>query len=171
MRGLLAFLAVCTLASVSGPAHAQVGALYRCPSNEYTNMLSVAEADAHGCTEIAKAEWVVAASDSDGRQYEYNDRRTVFRGDGLIETWLQVVPAVHDRASASDAQRADGVKTVSRQVIECARRTIASGATYFFDPRDNTVVKDMSERSAFFPPPEPVAEKLIRNLCADGRAR
>lgn len=169
MRGLLALVAVCTL--MSAPAHAQVGALYRCHSNEYTNMLSAAEAGARGCAKIARAEWVVAASDSGGRQYEYNDRRTVFRGNGLIETWLQVVPAVHDEPGTSHDQPSDGVKTVSRHVIECTRRTIASGATYLFDPRDNTVIKDTSERSALFPPPAPVAEELIRSLCSDSRAR
>jgi hypothetical protein len=169
MRRLLAPVALFVL--LSAPAQAQVGALYRCPSNEYTNLLSAAAANARGCTKIAKAEWVVAASDSAGTQYEYNDRRTVFRGHGLIETWLQVVPPVRDGMDAFDARLAEGVKAVSRQVIECARRTIASGATYFFDPRDNTVVKDTSERSAFFPPPEPVAEELIRSLCADARAR
>src|SRR5438105_1069648 len=130
MRSLLALAAL--LPMLCAPAHAQVGALYRCPSHQYTNMLAAAQADALGCTRIANAEWVVAARDSGGRQYEYNERRTVFRGHGLIETWLQVVPAMHDGASAADAQLGGGVKTVSRHVIECARRTIASGATYVY---------------------------------------
>src|SRR3982751_1513685 len=91
MRSLLALCAILVL--TSSPARAQVGALYRCASNEYTNMLSAPEAVARGCTKIGKAEWVVAASDRSGAQYEYNDRRTVFRSDGSIETWLQVVPA------------------------------------------------------------------------------
>jgi len=60
---------------------------------------------------------------------------------------------------------------VSRQLIRCDRRTIASGATYTFDPRDNSVVRDSREQSPYFPPPSPVADKLMRNLCASAGAR
>ena len=144
--------------------------MYRCPAGEYTNMLSAAEAQARQCTKIANAEWVLAASDSNGRKYEYNDRRTVFRGNGLIETWLQVVRSVLPGGDGADAQRAADVRAVSPRVIECSRRTIAAGPTYFFDPRDNTVVKDASEKSADFPPPPAIREVLIRQLCTDGRA-
>jgi hypothetical protein len=151
-------------------ARAQAGALYRCSANEYTNMLSAAVAEARHCTRLATAEWVLAGSDPSGMQYQYNERRTVFRGNGLIETWLQVIPSAQDAGERLDA-RASEVKTVSPQRIECGRNTIASGSVYRFDPRDNTVVKDTSPRSPFFPPPERVSKVLIRDLCADGRAR
>jgi len=39
--------------------------------------------------------------------------------------------------------------------------------TYLVDPRDNTVIRDASARNEFFPPPQPVAEALVRQLCAD----
>ena len=141
MRSLIPLFAVFVLAS--SPARAQVGALYRCPANEYTNMLSAADAGARGCAKIARAEWVVAASDSTGRQYEYNDRRTVVRGNGLIETWLQVIPS--PRAGSGETTAAD-LRIVSPHLIRCATRRIASGAIYLFDPRDNTVVKDTGDR-------------------------
>jgi len=146
------------------PSHAQVGALYRCASNEYTNMISAAEATARGCTKIAKAEWVASGSDAGGRKYEYNDRRTVYRGDGIVETWLQVVPSAPETVPGDDAAT---LKTVSHQLIRCNRRTITSGATYTFDPRDNSVVRDSREQNPFFPPPGPVAEALMRSLCAN----
>jgi hypothetical protein len=157
-----ALVAVAALLLWTGPSQAQVGALYRCATNEYTNMLTAEQATAQGCTKIAKAEWVASGSDWGGRRYEYNERRTVFKGNGLVETWLQV-------ATASDANDAGAVRTVSRQVIQCDRRTIASGATYLFDPRDNSVVKDSREQNPYFPPPQAVAETLIRRLCANGR--
>lgn len=168
MRSLLALCAVFGLAS---PAHAQVGAMYRCAGGEYTNLLSAPEAQARQCTKIASAEWVVAASDSSGNKYEYNDRRTVFRGHGLIETWLQVVRAALPGVDASEAQRAAEVKAVSPHVIECGSRKVVSGPTYFLDVRDNTVVKDASARNALFPPPGAISEALLRTLCADARAR
>ena len=151
-------------------AQAQVGALYRCPSNAYTNTLSADEAAARHCRKIADAEWVLSGSDANGAQYEYNDRRTVFRGDGTIETWVQVVPPAR-AAARDDVVPAADVKTVSRHVIECGRNTIASGATYIFDPRDNSVLRDSRAANPFFPPPQAVATALIRNLCAEGRSR
>jgi len=166
VRTLRALAAIAALAFATAPSHAQVGALYRCATNEYTNMLSADEAAARGCAKIAKAEWVASGSDASGRKYEYNDRRTVFRGDGIVETWLQVVPAAPETAAGDDAAV---VKTVSRQLIRCDRRTIASGATYVFDPRDNSVVRDGREQSPYFPPPGPVAETLMRRLCANAR--
>ncbi|HEY2562045.1 MAG TPA: hypothetical protein VGI48_20245 [Caldimonas sp.] len=134
-------------------------------------MLSAAAADSRHCTKIAKAEWVLAGDDRAGAQYQYNDRRTVFRGNGLIETWLQVIPSAQGTAEGSAARPPRDVMTVSPQRIECGRNTIASGSVYYFDPRDNTVVKDARSRSPFFPPPEHVSEVLIRDLCAAGRAR
>jgi len=161
---LRALATVAALLLWAGPLQAQVGALYRCATNEYTNMLSAEQATAQGCTKIAKAEWVASGSDWGGRKYEYNERRTVFKGNGLVETWLQV-------ATDSDTNNADAadVRTVSRQVIQCDRRTIASGAAYLFDPRDNSVVRDSREQNPYFPPPQAVAETLIRRLCGSGR--
>jgi hypothetical protein len=167
-RALRAFVVLGAVLLAATPSHAQVGALYRCASNEYTNMLSADEAVARGCAKIAKAEWVASGTDASGRKYEYNDRRTVYRGDGIVETWLQVVPSVPATVPGDDAAV---VKTVSRQLIRCDRRTIASGATYTFDPRDNSVVRDSREQSPYFPPPSPVADKLMRNLCASAGAR
>ena len=165
MRSLLA---LCTLFILAAPpAQAQVGALYRCSAMEYTNMLSASEAQARQCAKIGNAEWVAAASDSAGNTYEYHDRRTVFRGNGSIETWLQVVRSALPENDA--AARTVEVRTVSLQTIECGRKRIASGPTYLFDPRDNTVIRDASVRNAFFPPPQAVAEALIRQLCAGGR--
>jgi hypothetical protein len=169
MRGLLAVCAVFILASPS--AHAQVGALYRCPAGEYTNLLSAGEAQARQCTKIADAEWVVAASDSSGNKYAYNDRRTVFRGNGLIETWLQVVRSALPGVDAVEARRAAEVRTVSPLVIECSRRKVASGPTYVLDLRDSTVVKDASDGSGLFPPPGAISEVLLHQLCTDRRAR
>ncbi|HEX4235983.1 MAG TPA: hypothetical protein VH041_16980 [Caldimonas sp.] len=165
------FLFFATLMLASANARSQAGALYRCPSNEYTNMLSAAAADARQCTKIGKAEWVLAGSDHAGMQYQYNERRTVFRGNGLIETWLQVMPSAQEPDEGSDPLAPKEVMTVSPQRIECGRNTIASGNVYYFDPRDNTVVKDSRPRNPFFPPPEPVSAALIRDLCAAGRAR
>ena len=169
MRGLLALCAIVMLASP--PAQAQVGALYRCSGSMYTNTFSAAEAQARQCTKIGSAEWVVAASDANGNKYEYNGRRTEFRGNGLIETWLQVVRSALPGADTAEAQRSAGVKTVSPHVIECSRRKIASGPTYFFDPRANSVVKDASDRNGLFPPSQAITDALIRRLCADGRAQ
>ncbi|HTJ05273.1 MAG TPA: hypothetical protein VL624_07995 [Caldimonas sp.] len=166
LRALVAAGAL--LLAAAPPALAQVGALYRCASNEYTNMITAEDAAARGCAKIAKAEWVASGSDASGRKYEYNDRRTVYRGDGIVETWLQVVPAAPEVIAGEDAAI---VKTVSRQLIRCNRHTIASGATYTFDPRDNSVVRDSREQSPFFPPPGPVAETLMRNLCANAGGR
>jgi hypothetical protein len=167
-RRALRALVAAALLFVAAPSFAQVGALYRCASNEYTNMITADEANARGCTKIAKAEWVASGSDASGRKYEYNERRTVFRGNGVVETWLQVVPSVPETVPGDDAAV---IKTVSRQLIRCDRHTIASGATYTFDPRDNSVVRDGREQSPYFPPPGPVAEKLMRNLCANAGAR
>ena len=58
------------------------------------------------------------------------------------------------------------MRTVSLQTIECGRKRIVSGLTYLFDPRDNTVIRDASVRNEFFPPPQAVAEALVRQLCA-----
>ena len=162
LRALVAGVALLLVAS---PSLAQV---YRCATNEYTNMISADEASARGCTKIAKAEWVTSGSDASGRKYEYNERRTVFRGNGVVETWLQVVPSVPETVAGDDAAV---VKTVSRQLIRCDRHTIASGATYLFDPRDNSVVRDSREQSPYFPPPGPVAETLMRHLCAAAGTR
>ena len=167
-RPLRALVTGAALLLAAAPSFAQVGALYRCASNEYTNMLTADDAAARGCVKIAKAEWVASGSDASGRKYEYNDRRTVYRGDGIVETWLQVVPPVPETAPGDDAAV---VKTVSRQLIRCNRHTIASGATYVFDPRDNSVVRDSREQSPYFPPPSPVAEVLMRRLCASAGAR
>jgi hypothetical protein len=165
-RGVGHFVAVIPLLLLwASPAKAQVGALYRCATNEFTNMLTPEQATAQRCTKIAKAEWIASGSDWSGRNYAYNERRTVFKGNGLVETWLQVA----NTADANDAHAAV-TRTVSRQVIECDRRTIASGAAYVFDPRDNSVVRDSREQNPYFPPPEVVAETLIRRLCGNGRA-
>ena len=162
MRSLLALFALLVLAAP--PAQAQVGALYRCSAVEYTNMLSASEAQARQCAKIGSAEWVAAASDSAGNTYEYHDRRTVYRGNGSVETWLQVRSALPQNDTAR-ARNAD-MRTVSLQTIECGRKRIVSGLTYLFDPRDNTVIRDASVRNEFFPPPQAVAEALVRQLCA-----
>jgi hypothetical protein len=164
MRSLLALFALLVLATP--PAHAQVGALYRCSAVEYTNMLSASEAQARQCAKIAGAEWVALASDSAGNRYEYHDRRTVHRGNGSVETWLQVVRSELPRSDPSPARSAE-MRAVSLQTIECGRKRIVSGMTYLFDPRDNTVIRDGSVRNEFFPPPQPVAEALVRRLCAE----
>lgn len=162
MRSLLVLYALFVFAMP--PAHAQAGALYRCAAVEYTNMLSASEAQARQCAKIGNAEWVAAASDSAGNKYEYHDRRTVYRGNGSVETWLQVVRSGLPENDIGGARTAD-VRTVSLQTIECARKTIASGPTYLFDPRDNTVIRDARARSEFFPLPRAVAETLVRQLC------
>jgi len=167
-RAARALVAGTALLLAASPSFAQVGALYRCATNEYTNMLSIEEAAARGCVKIAKAEWVASGSDANGRKYEYNERRTVFKGNGVVETWLQVVPEVPETIPGDDAAV---VKTVSRQLIRCDRHTIASGATYLFDPRDNSIVRDSREQSPYFPPPGPVAETLMRRLCASAGTR
>lgn len=153
------------LAAASSGAHAQSGAVYRCGSNAFTNTLSEAEAISGHCAKIGSAEWVFSGSDSAGRQYTYNDRRTVFRDDGTVQTWLQV--AAPQRIDAADPQSAPYLRTVSQQVISCRQRAVSSGPTYFLDMRDNSVVKDSSVRTALFPPPERVIETLIRRLCVD----
>jgi hypothetical protein len=163
MRSLLALYALFVFAMPS--ALAQAGALYRCSAGEYTNMLSASEAQARQCTKIGNAEWVAAASDSAGNKYEYHDRRTVYRGDGSVETWLQVVRSALPGNDTGGARTAD-VRSVSHQTIECARRRIASGPAYLFDLRDNTVVRDARVRNEFFPLPQAVAEALVRQLCA-----
>ena len=66
LRGLVVGAAL--LLATASPAFAQVGALYRCASNEYTNMLTAEEAAARGCAKIAKAEWVASGSDASGRK-------------------------------------------------------------------------------------------------------
>ena len=162
MRNLLAPFVLFVLAAP--PAQAQVGAMYRCSAVEYTNMLSAAEAQARQCAKIGNAEWVAAASDSAGNKYEYHDRRTVYRGNGSVETWLQVVRSVPREGDPAGARAAD-LKTVSLQTIECGRKRIASGPTYLVDPRDNTVIRDASVRNEFFPPPQAVAQALVRQLC------
>jgi hypothetical protein len=165
MRCLLA--ALFTLFVLTAPsAQAQVGALYRCSAVEYTNMLSASEAQARQCAKIGSAEWVGVGSDSAGNRYEYHDRRTVHRGNGSVETWLQVVRSALPRSDSVSARNAD-MRTVSLQTIECGRKRIVSGMTYLFDPRDNTVIRDASVRNEFFPPPQAVAEALIRQLCTE----
>jgi len=166
--GLVAFAAM--LAAPSFDVQAQSGALYRCGWNAFTNTLSGQEATSRGCAKIGNAEWVFSGSDSAGRQYTYNDRRTVFREDGTVETWLQVASPERTDADPADRQSAPYLRTVSRQVISCRQRALSSGPTYFLDLRDNSVVKDSSVRTALFPPPERVVETLIRHLCVDRRA-
>ena len=163
MRSLLALYALFVFAIPS--AQAQAGALYRCSAAEYTNMLSAAEAQARQCAKIGNAEWVAAASDAAGNKYEYHDRRTVYRGNGSVETWLQVVRSALPENDLGGARTAD-VRSVSQQTIECARKRIASGPAYLFDPRDNTVIRDARVRNEFFPLPQAVAEALVRQLCA-----
>ena len=166
MRSPLALLALIVLAAA--PAQAQVGALYRCSAVEYTNMISASEAQARQCAKIGNAEWVAAASDSAGNKYEYHDRRTVYRGNGSVETWLQVVRSPLRGIDTAAARPAD-TRTVSLHTIECVRKRIVSGPTYLVDPRDNTVIRDARVRNEFFPPPQTVAEVLVRQLCAGGR--
>ena len=158
------------LVAASFDAQAQAGAVYRCAPNDFTNTLSEQEAIGRHCAKIGSAEWVFSGSDSAGRQYTYNDRRTVFRDDGTVETWLQVVTPQRADADAADRQSALYVRTVSPHVISCRQRAVSSGPTYFLDMRDNSVVKDSSVRSALFPPPERVAEALVRRLCTDRHA-
>ena len=164
MRRLLPIFTLFVLATP--PAQAQVGAMYRCSAVEYTNMLSAAEAQARQCAKIGSAEWVAVASDAAGNKYEYHDRRTVYRGNGSVETWLQVVRSALPRNDPVSGRNAE-MRTVSLQTIECGRKRIVSGMTYLVDPRDNTVIRDASARNEFFPPPQPVAEALVRQLCAD----
>ena len=167
MRILLALFVLFVLfVTAAPPAHAQVGALYRCSAMEYTNMLSASEAQARQCAKIGNAEWVAAASDSAGNKYEYHDRRTVYRGNGSVETWLQVVRSVPRENDPAGVARAADTRTISLQTIECGRKRIASGPTYLFDPRDNSVIRDAGVRNEFFPPPPAVAEALVRQLCA-----
>lgn len=161
------------LVAASFDVHAQSGALYRCGWNAFTNTLSEQEAISQRCAKIGNAEWVFSGSDAAGRQYTYNDRRTVFREDGTVETWLQVAAPRRvdaDRADGADRQSAPYLRMVSPQVISCRQRALSSGPTYLLDMRDNSVVKDSSVRSALFPPPERVVETLIRQLCLDRRA-
>lgn len=162
MRSLLVLYALFVFAMP--PAQAQAGALYRCSAVEYTNMLLASEAQARGCAKIGNAEWVTAASDSAGNKYEYHDRRTVYRGNGSVETWLQVVRSALPETDIGGARTAD-VRTVSLQTIECARKRITTGPTYLVDPRDNTVIRDASVQNEFFPLPQAVAETLVRQLC------
>lgn len=161
---------VSMLGAMALDVHAQSGAVYRCASNDFTNTLTENEAASRHCAKIGNAEWVFSGSDSMGRQYTYNDRRTVFREDGTVETWLQVTAPPTDKSDPSDWQTFSFVRTVSPQVIRCRERTISSGATYFLNLRDNTVTKDSSMRTAMFPPPERIAETLMRRLCLDRRA-
>jgi len=163
MRSL--FLLYALFVFAMSPAQAQPGALYRCSAVEYTNMLSASEAQARQCAKIGNAEWVAAAIDSAGNKYEYHDRRTVYRGNGSVETWLQVVRSALPENDPGRTRTAD-VRTVSLQTIECARKRIASGPTYLFYPGDNTVIRVASVRNEFFQLPEAVAETLLRQLCA-----
>ena len=61
-----AFVAVCMLAAVGGPAHAQSGSkpVYRCPGNPvlYTDAYSAKEAKDKGCTTLEGAPITVIAS-------------------------------------------------------------------------------------------------------------
>ena len=162
------FAAVAALLLVASlDAHAQSGALYRCGASDYTNLLSEEEAVSRHCSKIGNAEWVFSGTDAAGRQYTYNDRRTVFRPDGSVETWLQVAAPRPLVAQTAEAQALASLRTVSPHVIRCRQRTISSGATYHLDMRDNSVAKDSSMRSDLFPPPERVAEALMRRLCVD----
>ena len=159
------------LGAMSFDVHAQSRAtVYRCGSNDYTNTLSENEAVTRHCAKIGGAEWVYSGSDSVGRQYTYNDRRTVVREDDTVETWLQVVAPRMDKADSPDWQTLSYLRMVSPQVIHCGERTISSGPTYLVNLRDNSVTKDSSMRTAAFPPPERIAETLIRRLCPDQRA-
>jgi len=171
MRVLLALASVLS-AFTTPAAHAQTGAVYRCGLNEYTNTLSEDQAAARRCVKVSRTDWVFAATDAVGRQYTYNDRRTVVREDGTVETWLQVVPPTRaaDVGTASTNVPAY-MRIVSPQVIRCRQRTIMSGATYYVDIRDNSISKESSGRSGFFPPPEAVAEVLARQLCAQRPGR
>jgi len=151
-------------------AHAQAGAVYRCGVNDYTNTLTEDQAASRHCVKVSRTDWVFSATDAVGRQYTYNERRTVVRDDGTVETWLQVVPSA--RAADVGTTSTDVLpylRIVSPQVIRCRQRTITSGATYYVNVRDNSISKEPSGRSGFFPPPERVAEALARQLCADGR--
>lgn len=162
-------VALSLLSALALGAHAQAGALYRCGTNEYTNTLSEAEANGRKCAKLANAEWVSSGSDSAGRQYTYNDRRTVFHDDGTVETWLQVEAPKRADADPADRLRALSLRTVSLQRVSCRERTVSSGATYVVDMRDNSVSKESSARTASFPPPEAVAETLVRRLCVERR--
>ena len=155
------------LVAASLDAHAQSGAIYRCAANDYTNTLTEQEAVSRHCAKIGNAEWVFSGSDAAGRQYTYNDRRTVVRDDGTVETWLQVALPRRFDVNAADGDAATHVRTVSPHVIRCGQRTVTAGATYFLDMRDNSVTKDSSMRAALFPPPERVAETLVRRLCVE----
>jgi len=149
-------------------AHAQAGAVYRCAVNDYTNTLTENQAASRHCVKMSRTNWVFSATDAAGRQYTYNDRRTLLRDDGTVETWLQVVPPA--RAADVGTTSTDVLpylRIVSPQIIRCRQRTITSGATYYVDTRDNSVSKEPSGRGGFFPPPERVAEALARQLCAD----
>lgn len=158
------------LVAASFDVHAQAGALYRCAPNDFTNTLTEEQAISRHCAKIGNAEWVFSGSDSAGRQYTYNDRRTVFRDDGTVETWVQVVSPRRPDADPADQQSALYVRTVSPHVIRCRQRAVSSGPTYSLDMRDNSVVKDSSVRTGLFPPPERVAEALVRQLCTDRHA-
>ncbi|MGZ8258942.1 MAG: hypothetical protein ACXWUL_00135 [Caldimonas sp.] len=153
-------------AAAVSSAQAQSGALYRCGTNAFTNTITEEEAIGRHCAKIGSAEWVFSGSDSSGRQYTYNDRRTVFRDGDTVETWLQVVVPRAENPGA-DGQALVYVRTVSPHVIRCRERTISSGATYRLDMRDNSVTRDSNVRTALFPPPERVAETLLRQLCVD----
>jgi len=107
MRSLLPIFTLFVLATP--PAQAQVGAMYRCSAVEYTNMLSASEAQARQCAKIGSAEWVAVASDAAGNKYEYHDRRTVYRGNGSVETWLQVVRSALPRNDLASSPFADAL--------------------------------------------------------------
>ena len=112
------------LSALALGAHAQAGALYRCGTNEYTNTLSEAEANGRKCAKLANAEWVSSGSDSAGRQYTYNDRRTVFHDDGTVETWLQVEAPKRADADPADRLRALSLRTVSLQRVSCGAHRV-----------------------------------------------
>jgi len=153
-------------------AHSQTGAVYRCALNDYTNTLTEDQAASRRCVKISRANWVFSATDAAGRQYTYNDRRTVVRDDGTVETWLQVVPPARAAdVGTTSMDVSPYLRIVSPQIIRCRQRTITSGATYYVDTRDNSISKEPSGRSGFFPPPERVAEALARQLCAERAER
>ncbi len=170
-RSLVRLIAGVILLLAWSSALAQIGAMYWCPGNEFSNAIADSEARTRSCTKLSNAEWVFYGSDSAGRRYEYNDRRTIFKGGGRIETWLQTTPGESSSGPVSAAETVGSPKTVSPHVIQCTSRTIVSGATYVYYPQTQAIVKDSRAVSPYFPPPAPVAEALVRHLCADRRSR
>jgi len=72
-------------------------------------------------------------------------------------------------ARPTDAGREAVVREAGTAYFDVMRIPVVAGRT--FDPRDNSVVRDSREQSPYFPPPSPVADKLMRNLCASAGAR